>query len=163
MKNDDLKASANNYFDSDYKCSQSVFTALAIQEGLSEETALKISKFLGSGFLYRGEMCGAVSGALMAYSLKFASGIIPNEMSDEVFYKLCSEHIKNFEKKFGSISCKELIGFHMGIPAELEKAKETGVFEERCPVFVEYSTELLSKSIEYIEKKKKQYPELFDL
>lgn len=163
MDRKDIPDSSNKFFDMDYKCSQSVFTAFAVNEGLDKDFSMKISKFLGSGFLYRGEMCGAVSAALMAYSMKYAAGTEQNEVSDEIFYKLCSEHINNFQKKFGTVSCKELIGFHMGIPEELEQAKKSGVFEERCPAFVNYSAEILAKSIEFIEEKKKKYPELFKI
>jgi C_GCAxxG_C_C family probable redox protein len=154
----DFKISKSlDYFEKGYKCSQSVFSAFATENGLSEETALKISKFLGSGFLYRGEICGAVSGALMVYSLKFGSSVLNNDLADEIFYKLCSDHIKSFENKFGTVMCKELVGCNMGIPEELEIAKESGVFDKRCPAFVEYSSKLLSEALDYIEEKKKKY------
>jgi C_GCAxxG_C_C family probable redox protein len=51
-------------FSQSYNCSQAVFSAFAAQYGLDKKTALKLASPFGGGMGLRGEICGAVSGAL---------------------------------------------------------------------------------------------------
>ena len=55
---------ALTYYGSNFNCSQSVFTAFATEMGMDEQTALRLGTNFGGG-ARKGEMCGAVSGALM--------------------------------------------------------------------------------------------------
>ena len=59
-----------NYFKNGFNCAQAVLAAFAEGFGLSEEMALKVATQFGGG-ARKGEMCGAVSGALMVLGLKF--------------------------------------------------------------------------------------------
>lgn len=61
---------AEEYFCNNFNCSQAVFTGFATELGLDEKLALKISTQFGGG-ARKGEMCGAVSGALMVLGLKY--------------------------------------------------------------------------------------------
>jgi len=60
---------AGSVFSQHYNCSQSVFSAFAEQLGMDQETALKLASPFGGGVARRGEICGAVSGALLALGL----------------------------------------------------------------------------------------------
>ena len=51
-----------------YDCAQTVFSHFAEELGLDEETALKISAGFGGG-MHKGDMCGTVTGGLMALGL----------------------------------------------------------------------------------------------
>lgn len=157
---DKIKASLD-YFDQGYKCSQSILAAFSEITEIEKKLLLKISKFLGSGLLYRGEMCGAVSGALMIYSLMFASDTPDNEVTDEIFYKLCSEHIKEFEKKHNSIYCRELLKRNISNSDDYEILQKQGVFDKECPKFVESSAKIIDHALKFIEEKKKKYPDMF--
>ena len=58
------------YFENGFCCSQAVFTTFATEYGMDEALALKIATQFGGG-ARKGEMCGSVSGALMALGLKY--------------------------------------------------------------------------------------------
>ena len=58
---------ASDLYSQGYLCSQSVFAAFCEDYGIDKDAGLKISKFLGWGYLFRGDYCGAISGALMVY------------------------------------------------------------------------------------------------
>ena len=60
----DHKQKAIDYFSQDLHCSQSVLAAFAEECGITEEHALKLGSCFGSG-MRKGEVCGAVTGALM--------------------------------------------------------------------------------------------------
>ena len=57
----------------DFSCSQAVFSTLAPEFGINEENALKISSAFGGGMMRHGEVCGAVTGSLMTLGLKLSS------------------------------------------------------------------------------------------
>ena len=65
----DLKNSekAVSLFTDGYNCAQAVFGAFADDIGFDKATALKIAAPFGGGFGRQREVCGAVSGMLMAF------------------------------------------------------------------------------------------------
>ena len=58
-------------FDQYSVCSQSVLVPFSEEFGLSKELALKIANGFGGGMARRQEVCGAVTGAIMAIGLKY--------------------------------------------------------------------------------------------
>ena len=61
---------AVDLYGKNFNCSQAVLTAFAEDFGLSEKMALSLGTSFGGG-ARNGQMCGAVSGALMVLGLKF--------------------------------------------------------------------------------------------
>ena len=71
------KEKAVELFRQQFNCSQAVFTAYRKVSVLDEESALKLSTVLGAGVACTGsELCGAVSGALLAISMHHGRGDI---------------------------------------------------------------------------------------
>ncbi len=136
-----LKAK-KRFEETDFSCSQSVFSTLAPDLGMNEETALKISSAFGGGMMRHGEVCGAVTGALMSLGLKFGSATPNNE---EEIREASQELMRQFKETNGSLLCRELLGYHLLMPEEREKAKESGVFNSLCPLLVQNATELAEK------------------
>ena len=130
---------AKKRFEQDFSCSQAVFSTLAPEMGLDEETASKIASAFGGGMSRHGEVCGAVTGALMTLGLKYGS-TSPDE--EEAIREASQELMRRFKETNGSLLCKELLGYHLIIPKEREKAKESGVFSTVCPLLVHHATEL---------------------
>jgi C_GCAxxG_C_C family probable redox protein len=56
-------------FRQDFNCAQSVLVAFAPQLGMDESQALKLASPFGGGVVRRGQICGAVTGALMVLGL----------------------------------------------------------------------------------------------
>lgn len=84
-----------------YNCCQAVFCSCCERFGIEEETGYRLGAFFGGG-MRCGEVCGCVSGALMAIGMK--DGDENNRQSDA-----SRKFLKNFEEKFGSLRCNELI------------------------------------------------------
>jgi len=145
MANTSPPQKAKTRFENGYACSQSVFSTLSPNLGLDEETALKVSSAFGGGMGRHGEVCGAVTGALMALGLKFSS---TNEDKEEAIREASQELMRRFKEEKGSLLCRELLGYHLIVPEERETAKESGVFQTRCPIFVQHATELAKEIIE---------------
>ncbi|HIE24985.1 MAG TPA: C_GCAxxG_C_C family protein [Anaerolineales bacterium] len=130
---------AKTRFEESFSCSQAVFSTLAPELGLNEETALKISSAFGGGISRHGEVCGAVTGALMSLGLKFGS----TSPDDEEKVREASQKLmREFKEKNGSLLCRELLGYHLIIPEEREQAKESGITRSLCPLLVQSATKL---------------------
>ena len=56
-----------------------------------------------------------------------------------------AEFKKNFQQKYPSCMCRELLGHDLGKPGELEKVMEEGLLLDFCPGVVEAAIESLEK------------------
>ncbi len=136
---DQRSQKAKSRFENGYACSQAVLSTLAPELGLSEEMAFKIASAFGGGMVRHGEVCGAVTGALMVLGLKFSS---TTEDDEEAVREASQELMRRFKEENGSLLCRELLGYHLIVPEELEKARESGVFSTTCPLLVHTATRL---------------------
>jgi len=133
---------AQERFAKGFNCAQAVFSAYASEFGLDDEYALKLASPFGGGIARHGQVCGAVTGALMALGLK--SGTATLETKDEA-YKTAEVFIQRFEELHGTIVCRELLGYDLSKLDELQTAREQGVFTSACPVFVNNAAELVAE------------------
>ena len=100
------KTALENYLDG-YNCTQAILKSLSHEFDMKEEDLLKISHGLGVG-MYIGETCGAVTAAVMAFSLKKGSVEPGDKQGLRKIYKLTKTFEKAFKDKHCSLNCKEL-------------------------------------------------------
>ncbi len=134
-------------FKEGFSCSQAVLSAFSDLFDLDTNSALKISQPFGGGIAHRGEMCGAVSGALMVIGLKFGRTKAEDIPARERTYEAVTAFIKRFETRQGSIICKELLGHDLRSDDGQKMAEEEGLFETLCPKFVRCATDILKDLI----------------
>jgi C_GCAxxG_C_C family probable redox protein len=135
---------ATNRFEQGFSCSQSLFSAFAPQFGLSDEIASTIASPFGGGIARQGETCGAVTGALMALSLKFGPKM--NESKDGM-YIVSQEFFRCFKEKHTFLNCRQLINFDLNQPGELELARQSLVFKNVCPLLVKTAAEIVQSML----------------
>lgn len=92
-----------------YNCAQSVLSAFCEDLNFDRETALKLATGFGAGMARRQEVCGAVSGGIMAIGLKFGRGLADEKAVAENTYLLVGEFMKRFSDKYGSCLCRVLL------------------------------------------------------
>lgn len=127
-------------FNESFNCSQSVFSAFATQFGMERELALKLASPFGAGIGRRGEICGAVSGALLALGMvKGAS----SPAGKQEIYRVSQEFMRMFEEKHGSILCRELIDLDNPTKEGWDQVRLSGKFESLCPILVRDAASLL--------------------
>jgi C_GCAxxG_C_C family probable redox protein len=131
---------AEERFAQKLNCAQSVFSAFAPSLGLDEETALKIASPFGGGVARRGEICGALTGALMA--LGMARGSSTPEGKEET-YRLGQEFLRRFETGHKSILCRGLLEVDISTPEGHAQARDAGLFQSVCPLVVHDAAELV--------------------
>lgn len=130
-------------FEEGFMCSQAVFSTYCEELGLPRETALKIAETFGGGMGTTGQTCGAVTGALMVIGLKYGRVEAGDEAAKEKSRQLARDFMAAFEARHGSTVCRELLETDIGTPAGLEHARETDLFETRCPMFVRAAAEIV--------------------
>lgn len=135
---------AKKLFEENYLCSQAVFAAYATEYGLTEEQALKIGACFGSG-MCRGEVCGAVTGALMVIGLKYGQGNVEEAESRAKTNRLTCRMMDRFKEVNGSYTCRDLLGCDLSRKEDIEKVKEAGLFVSFCPKMVESAAKILEE------------------
>ncbi|MGD1118495.1 MAG: C-GCAxxG-C-C family protein [Dehalococcoidales bacterium] len=116
-------------------CAQSTLTAFSEDFGLNKNTAFSIAQGFGGG-MHIDSICGAVTGAYMALGLANpVSEESPRQSMDKT-NALINEFNRKFKELHGALTCTELLGYNLSRPEALNKARESGVFLSKCPVFV---------------------------
>jgi C_GCAxxG_C_C family probable redox protein len=90
-----------------------------------------------------GRECGAVTGAMMILGFTVQEASTEKETRFKV-YDLVKELVRLFEKKHGTIVCKDLLGVDVGTPEGRDKAIKGNLFRTLCPGFVRDAAQILS-------------------
>lgn len=135
---------AEEYFCNNFNCSQAVFTGFATELGLDEKLALKISTQFGGG-ARKGEMCGAVSGALMVLGLKYGHCHAEDMEEKGKAYQIAENFMNKFIEKQGTVVCRELLGYDIFKTEDMERIKELNLFKTICPKMIRCATELVEQ------------------
>jgi C_GCAxxG_C_C family probable redox protein len=139
---------AMTLFQQGFNCSQAVCAAYAPALGLPRDLALKIGAGFGGGMGRHGEVCGAVTGAIMAIGLKAGSIEATDAAAKEKAYALTHQAIEQFTARHGSVLCRELLSCDISQPEGLQHAREAQLFTARCPLFVRDAAEIAAALIE---------------
>lgn len=118
-----------------FQCSQAVFVTLGEQLDIESKQALKLSTGFGGGISGLGDICGAVSGAIMAIGLKHGYDEAPDVDARDKVFRLTKELIYRIKAKHGCYTCKGLIGMDF-TSMSIEEARklywEQGIAEKIC-------------------------------
>ncbi len=140
------KANAVRLFRQEFNCSQAVFCAYRQANDLDEPTALKLATVFGAGVAGTGrELCGAVTGALMAISMKHGRENLESVEAKVKTYQLGGQFMAQFEAIHGSCMCEDILGLNIGTPESLKKAREEKLLETKCLVVVESAADILEE------------------
>jgi len=138
----DLGEKAKTLFRESYNCSQSVLLAMCQHWGVESDLVPKIATGFGGGMGRSSSVCGAVTGGVMALGVRYGA----NEPSTEkrlLTYDYTRKFLERFEKRNGGTLCRDLIGYTLADPNEYEKAVKSGVFQKKCPRYVETAVKIL--------------------
>jgi len=134
---------AHRSFISRFTCSAAVFSTFSKELGLDPDTAKKIACGFGAGISKTGNICGAVSGAIMVIGLKFGKTQEGDDAATEKTRALVRQFIHEFTEKNGSVNCTELLGYNISNPDEYARARDEEIFVTKCPMLVRDATEIV--------------------
>ena len=108
-----------------YDCSQVVFRHFAERFDLSEDEANRIAACFGGGMML------AIG---MKYGHTKEEGLMDQK---NVMIGKYMEFKNRFEQEYGSVNCKEIIGYDVSTPEGLQGALDSGKMTEFCPCLAE--------------------------
>lgn len=102
------KDKAQQLHDTGCNCSQAVLCTFCGKYGVDQATAMRMAAAFGGG-MRKGEVCGAVAGALMVLGLKHGASS-PEQADRKVEANAkTKEFMDAFKNRHGSYLCRELI------------------------------------------------------
>ena len=137
---------AVEYFDNNFNCSQSVFTTFATEMGIDEKLALRLGTNFGGGER-KGEVCGAVAGALMVLGLRCGHCDSEDLEGKSRAYGIAEEFMNRFISKNGSVICRDLLGYDLTKAEDMKIIRDENLFRTVCPKMVRCATEILDEMI----------------
>ncbi|MBR3785803.1 MAG: C_GCAxxG_C_C family protein [Firmicutes bacterium] len=124
MKPAERAAKAAEIFEEGYNCAQSVVLAFADELEIEPKTLAKLASSFGGGMGRLREVCGAVSGMFLVYGMLQGYSEAGDTEGKKKQYKEIQAMAAAFEKKHGSIVCRELLKKPEG-PDSYEPAART--------------------------------------
>ena len=126
---------ATELFSNGYNCAQAVIGEFCEEDGLDINTAFKIANGFGGG-VRSGDVCGAVSGAVMAIGLKCGFFVEKDFDQKSYCYKKTDEFMKKFKDENGSTLCRDLLGADIRSPDDFAKPETRELIKTICPKMV---------------------------
>ena len=154
------REAAINLFKEGYNCLQAVLLAFSDLTELSDEQAALVASSFGAGMGKLREVCGAVSGMLMAAGMIRGYTEPRNPTAKAEHYQFVQSLANAFKVRNGSIICRELL--KGTVPAEVlrpdtppEVRTEEYYKKRPCPELIGDAAELLEQMLqqERISKK----------
>jgi len=134
-------------FDSGLNCAESLLLVVSKHSGFEKDSARFIPRTatgFGGGIARNGDICGALSGAVMAIGLALGRDG-PDESRDQC-YAAVDQFYNDFVKTFGSCKCRELTRVDFKTPEGNATYRER-VHRERCTPIVEWAAKTASRII----------------
>jgi len=132
-----------------YNCAQAVLYAYGPGLGLDGEMSLKVATGLGAGMARRGEVCGAVTGGILALGLKYGRGARQDRSATEETYRKTQELMARFEARHGSCLCRVLLeGCDLRTAEGQQFFKEHDLLHKTCVGCVQSVVECLAQTMD---------------
>ena len=145
----DREYQAAKLFTEGYNCAQAVLMVFADQLGLDEKFCAKLSSSFGGGMGRKREVCGAVSGMLMAAGLLYGYDGPEEGEVKKAHYARVQHLAEKFREEVGSIICREILKNPPSAPNPTPRTQE--FYAQRpCARMVTLAVRIL---VEYIAEK----------
>ncbi len=134
-------------FKGNYNCCQAIIMTYGPEYGLSKDVGIKLGTGFAGGIARHGEVCGAVTGAIMVLGLKYGMTGESDGEARDMTYEQVSDFINRFKIMNGSIRCRDLLHCNLSTLEGRQIAKEKDLFNTLCPRFVKDAAEILEEMI----------------
>ena len=140
---------AKTLFLSGANCAQAVLGAFAEECHLTEPEAFRLASGFGGGMSRLREVCGAVSGMVLAANLRSGYSDLSDKSLKDEHYQRIQRLANAFRSETGAIVCRELLGLaprQSDIPVAEERTAE--YYRKRpCAELVALAAEILEKEM----------------
>jgi len=136
------------FYQQGYTCAQSILASFAARYDLPQNLAFRLGEPFGAGTSCTGDMCGAVTGAILVLGLQYGSASSSDDAAHSRTYPYVHVLMRRFQAIHGSIQCTDLLGFNLSDPQQFKTVWEKGLFFQRCPTFVRDASRILAELLE---------------
>lgn len=151
------KEKAIRLFKEGYNCTQAVVLAFEEELGADRNVAVRMSSAFGGGMGRLREVCGAVSGMLFVIGFLYGEETAMDVQVKGALYERVQEVAKSYEKKNGSIVCRELLGLNQKREQPKPEERTQQYYKKRpCPELVGCAAEIVERYIEEHQIEKHQ-------
>jgi len=127
----DHAAEARRLFLAGYNCAQAVFCAFCDETGLPLDDAARMASSFGGGMGRLREVCGTVSGALLALGILRGYADPADPEAKKAHYRLVQEYARRFREENGTIICRELLRDVPVTPGDIPEARTPEFYARR--------------------------------
>lgn len=136
----DRSQRALELFSEHYNCAQSVYAACDPGEGSTEAQRLALAAPFGGGIARQGEICGALTGALLALGEASGEAMAADPVAGrDAVYQRAKQITEAFRAAHGSILCRELTGCSLDTEAGQRSFNERGLHQNLCSKLVAFA------------------------
>jgi C_GCAxxG_C_C family probable redox protein len=122
-----------------YGCAEVTLLTLAEGLGLPGDLDSSVAMGLNGGVAYSGEICGALSGAAVAFGMQ-AGSVEPDHVTAKSQARAATaELIEEFRRAFGSVRCRDLSGYDLSSKEKHDAFMSSGVWKTVCMRQIEFS------------------------
>lgn len=140
-------------FSQKYNCAQSSFGALSSSGGLSEGQRLALAAPFGGGVARQGEICGALTGALLALGETLGEAMAADPVAGrKLLYERVHQMTDEFRAAHGSILCRELTGCSLDTEEGQRIYNERGLHQNLCSKLVVFAVEQVDATVTAISR-----------
>lgn len=122
---------AEQLFYEGYNCAQAVFCAFCDETGLSLSEAARLSSSFGGGMGRLREVCGAVSGALLALGSLRGYDDPKDPAAKKEHYARVQEFARRFKEENGTIVCRDFLANVPTVPGGEPEARTPEFYKRR--------------------------------
>jgi len=141
MSETNLRDIAASHFKSGFNCAESVLLTLTEILKVDCDVAPRIATGFGAGVGRCGDVCGALSGAVMMLSLKYGRENGADAEAKDRLYGMVQRLFDIFENEFGSVRCKDITGIDLRTSEGMARFKAEDLHNTLCPKFVIFAAE----------------------
>lgn len=132
-------------FDSGFNCAESVLFALSQEFNQKSSLIPRIATGFGAGVGRSGQICGALSGTVMAIGLLKGCDKGEGREKRNAAYINVRQIIKDFEKEFGSNQCRMLTQCDLQTHKGREKYRHEELRKKLCSKLVGWCTDYIAE------------------
>ncbi|NLJ48322.1 MAG: C_GCAxxG_C_C family protein [Candidatus Atribacteria bacterium] len=141
---------ATVYHQQGFNCCESTLMGLCDYLGKSCQFFPRLATGFGGGFGHTGDVCGAITGSIMALGLKFGRDQAHDKKTRDDFYLLVEHFINDVKKELGAIDCIDLIGVPMNTEEGLNEYRKNNI-HLKCREFIQAISQIAK---EYLDQKR---------
>jgi C_GCAxxG_C_C family probable redox protein len=120
-------------FRKDCNCAQTVLLAFRESMGLTEEELKGLGLGFGGGIARTGQLCGAVSGGIMALGMICSRAMEDPADAKELTLRVVSQFMEDFREAFGTLYCSQLLdGIDLRTQEGRALVKQENLHEKVC-------------------------------